>query len=409
MALTVTMEVPADPAALTCALEGLVRMNEHLISRAAVSGGGYPSLYESGVRYRREPRGQEDWKHIDRLLEDGIGDCEDLSGARAAELRVIGEQATAMVVPTKSGKFHAIVIRGNGEIEDPSRLLLAKEKSMPGNGKTKICIKDIGTHSLGSISLPTTTGKKIEAHELGADNWSAFKKVVGKVLTVASHPAVAAILPPQVAIALMIAKRISDMSPGALEQVSKDERSTDAQRQLARKLLAARAGEEVEEVGANTGLLRRSPKDPRVVSRTFRGQPIVRPDARDPGVQVQYPPGYTPPPTGQPYPGYPPTYPPYPPQYPILPPQYGNYPGYPPTYPYPANPPPPPMPYLDPQAMSEFLAAQNQQQQTPMMTPEEAAAIMMWGASSFAPGSFPGFEDGSQGWPGYPQEWGYGY
>jgi hypothetical protein len=65
-----------------------------------------------------------------------------------------------------------------------------------------------------------------------------------------------------------------------------------------------------------------------------------------------------------------------------------------------------PMPYIDPAEMAQFMAAQQQPQG--MMSPEEAAAIMMWGASAFAPGSFPGFDESGQGAaPQWGGGWGY--
>jgi hypothetical protein len=431
------MEVPADPAALTLALEGLVRMNEKVLADVSIGGAGYPSLYESHVRYRREPRGQEDWKTADRVFDDGFADCEDLSAVRAAELRAEGDPAIALVMPTQRGKFHAVVLRGDGEIEDPSRVLLRKEK---GNnmGKTKICIKEVGSHCLGSITIPTTDGQKIEAHEMGFDNWSALTKVLGAVFKVASDPAVAAILPPQVAIALHVARRISEMSPDGLKKLMVDDRSTDAQKKLAAKILAANRGngEEVgrmSKYGTNqpivvskqgaAGRAPRTPIGPQAESRrsgaggpntrTFQGQPIVRPDSRDPNVQPMYPPGYVPKyapidqmyqppsygyPPQQGYPGMPGTsgywYPPQSPAgYGAAYPQSPYYPGSPPFYPS--------GPYIDPSDMAAFM--QSQQQQQGMMTPEEAAAIMMWGAGSFAEGSFPGFAEQPQ-----PQPYGFG-
>ena len=49
-----------------------------------------PRLYDTatGVRYQREPRGQEDWKDIPSIIRDHHGDCEDLACWRAAELTV---------------------------------------------------------------------------------------------------------------------------------------------------------------------------------------------------------------------------------------------------------------------------------------------------------------------------------
>lgn len=117
-----TLLVPDRPAAFVAALEGLVRLNERLIMDAA-GRGGFPKLYASGVRYKREP--EEVWKHVQATLHDGWGDCEDLASWRAAELRVSNEDPGASVITYKSRPrtWHAVVLRGDGRIEDPSRVL----------------------------------------------------------------------------------------------------------------------------------------------------------------------------------------------------------------------------------------------------------------------------------------------
>lgn len=92
----------------------------------ALKTGKFPRLYASGVRYRRErPEERESWRTIPVVLAEGHGDCEDLASWRAAELRVSGEdpQARPFIYRTRSGSYHVVVRRGDGEVEDPSRLL----------------------------------------------------------------------------------------------------------------------------------------------------------------------------------------------------------------------------------------------------------------------------------------------
>lgn len=65
-------------------LEGLIKVNEWHIRRAmrrAQKGLGYPipPLYASGVRYKEDPPGQENWKDCLAVLADGHGDCLPLS------------------------------------------------------------------------------------------------------------------------------------------------------------------------------------------------------------------------------------------------------------------------------------------------------------------------------------------
>lgn len=111
-------QVPARAAAFNASLEGLTRLNEHILQGAAM-----PPLYSAGVVYRKEPR--EVWRHAADVYAEGWGDCEDLAAWRAAELRTTGQDPRAAVVTYKSGpkRYHAVVARGSGAIEDPSRVL----------------------------------------------------------------------------------------------------------------------------------------------------------------------------------------------------------------------------------------------------------------------------------------------
>jgi len=119
MAVKVTIHVPASRGPLNAALEGLVGINECILRRWE-----YPRLYESGVRYEREQPGRERWRRIDEAMAAGVGDCEDLAAWRAAELRVRrGEAARAIVYRSGKRRFHAVVQRADGSIEDPSRAL----------------------------------------------------------------------------------------------------------------------------------------------------------------------------------------------------------------------------------------------------------------------------------------------
>lgn len=132
MTLHVRVEAPPDPEALEALAEGLVRLNQYYLKRWLSAGVDVPWLYESGAVYRRETPGEEWWETASDVL--GIashleGDCEDMANFRTAELRVrLGENARTRVVPTKRGSFHAIVQRGDGSMEDPSRILIALER-----------------------------------------------------------------------------------------------------------------------------------------------------------------------------------------------------------------------------------------------------------------------------------------
>lgn len=134
--LHVRVNVPAEPGALEALAEGLVCLNVWYLSELDARGADVPPLYESGVRYRREPRGREWWESAADLLgvlTHGTGDCEDLAAMRAAELRFTGEDEDARVKILRTSRaFHAVVERGDGSIEDPSRIIVNAEARATG-------------------------------------------------------------------------------------------------------------------------------------------------------------------------------------------------------------------------------------------------------------------------------------
>ncbi len=89
-----------------------------------------PSLYNSGVRYKRE-EGTEAWQSVDECLLLGYGDCEDLASWRTAELQLRGVRCKPFIRWRKyrqdSGKpfylYHVLVEHANGKMEDPSKVL----------------------------------------------------------------------------------------------------------------------------------------------------------------------------------------------------------------------------------------------------------------------------------------------
>jgi len=86
-----------------------------------------PLLYNSGVYYKPEPPGREEFFDIPRILRQGYADCEDLAAWRAAELVVrFGIAAetfsTYQIGPMGNVMFHVQVKTRYG-IEDPSVFL----------------------------------------------------------------------------------------------------------------------------------------------------------------------------------------------------------------------------------------------------------------------------------------------
>jgi hypothetical protein len=104
------------------ALRAHVAASVRDIARAAREGRPLPPLYSSGVRYdRRDPN--ERWQLPSETFARRRGDCEDLACWRAAELWRRGERASVGVRRTGPRVLHAIVVRGDGRVEDPSKRL----------------------------------------------------------------------------------------------------------------------------------------------------------------------------------------------------------------------------------------------------------------------------------------------
>lgn len=107
------------PPVLNAMLEGVTRLNEQLLKEGA------PTFRESvnRVRWAPEPPGQECFDHLGIALARGKADCDDLAPWHAASLRATGEDRGAKAIVKKSGpkRWHAVVQRSNGTIDDPSR------------------------------------------------------------------------------------------------------------------------------------------------------------------------------------------------------------------------------------------------------------------------------------------------
>ena len=98
-----------------------------------------PLLYDSKVKYYREPFGDDPWQDILTTLSIGYGDCEDLTAWRVAELRVrYGIKAVCefshIINDMAQHKFHIFVRHPDGRIEDPSQILGMNLPSEDSNG-----------------------------------------------------------------------------------------------------------------------------------------------------------------------------------------------------------------------------------------------------------------------------------
>lgn len=104
---------------LDAALEGVTRLDESLISSGAV-----PTFERVShrVRWEPEPPGAEHFDHAQKVMARGHGDCDDLGPWHAASLRVTGEDRGARAIVQRSGpkRWHVVVRRSDGSIDDPS-------------------------------------------------------------------------------------------------------------------------------------------------------------------------------------------------------------------------------------------------------------------------------------------------
>jgi len=108
------------PPVIDAALESVTRLNEHMIRAGQIPTSA--ELIARGAVWRPEPPGDEHFDHGGTIAQRGWGDCDDWAPLHAATLRATGEdpQAFARVVPSGPNTYHAIVQRGDGQIDDPS-------------------------------------------------------------------------------------------------------------------------------------------------------------------------------------------------------------------------------------------------------------------------------------------------
>lgn len=134
--MKMTCNIPDHAKAVEALLEGFVRC-----CMVCIDAGLAPlDPMDTGVRYQLEPQGEEDWKLPQNVIRDGWGDCEDVAAWRAAGLRLSGEDdgARCVVMSTGPRKLHAVVLRSDGRIDDPSRDLYMRQRRASSMGGVKL-------------------------------------------------------------------------------------------------------------------------------------------------------------------------------------------------------------------------------------------------------------------------------
>lgn len=158
-----------------------------------------PPLYAAGVRYTRDDP-DERWQLPSETAARGGGDCEDLASWRCAELRLGGESCRVVVRRTGPTVLHAVVERGDGSIEDPSRRLgMGRERigAMSATGLITWKIRKTAQGWEGEATVPLPSGgAAVSARARGSTRGDAAARTLRAIEDVTRSPLVSALLPP---------------------------------------------------------------------------------------------------------------------------------------------------------------------------------------------------------------------
>lgn len=219
--MEVTAGIPTEPRAIELALEGWINVSRE---QQRANASSWPPLYDSGVRYQREPGGRERWQTAQETRSLRVGDCEDLVIARVAELRELGEaDARPYVFRTSSSVLHTVVKRSDGTIEDPSRVLGMGTKMGAEPSKAKVAITPVDGGKRATVKWRNDDGVIIAVSADAVDEPSATAKASAVAKTIveglhkqaASSPAADAIMslvPPQATMAIKAAQVVAKLA-----------------------------------------------------------------------------------------------------------------------------------------------------------------------------------------------------
>jgi hypothetical protein len=114
-------ETHVSKPVLDAGLEAVTRLNEQMLANGEIPP--FDEAVKMGIRWAPEPPGAEHFDHGAKVLQRKKGDCDDMAPYKAATLRHTGEDPDACAEVYRSGptRWHAIVRRGDGSIDDPSR------------------------------------------------------------------------------------------------------------------------------------------------------------------------------------------------------------------------------------------------------------------------------------------------
>ncbi len=114
-------EAHVSAPVLDAALEATTRLDESMLKAGQVPT--FDVALGKGIKWRPEPFDEEHFDHAQEVMRRGWGDCDDMAPFAAASLRHTGEDPGAKAIARRSGpkRWHAVVQRSDGRIEDPSK------------------------------------------------------------------------------------------------------------------------------------------------------------------------------------------------------------------------------------------------------------------------------------------------
>lgn len=173
------------PEVLEPALENVTRLDEALLEAGIVPP--FTSALRAGkVKWKPEPKGHgEHFDAADVVLARGWGDCDDLAPWYASELRAKGIDPKARAIVRRSGpeRWHCLVRRGNGSIEDPSiaagmrgkqDVAPARDQHLRAGDVALHVAKWPGVGMLGRADLPLSDYQSASHYALAQDPMSAL-------------------------------------------------------------------------------------------------------------------------------------------------------------------------------------------------------------------------------------------
>jgi hypothetical protein len=191
-----------DEQTLGAALEASTQ-----VAQREIEAGDVPDIYEAidsgSVIWRPEPQKQgfEGFDLPSQVVKRGWGDCDDLAPWLAAQLRDSGDDPDAEAIVYQSGpeRWHAVVQRGNGDVDDPSRwagmgkpggpLPIVPPVARPGGMAVGFARVLGGTRARIEVPL---VGDAFEAYDtglaierVGKNQWEALARVADTAFHVA--------------------------------------------------------------------------------------------------------------------------------------------------------------------------------------------------------------------------------